>query len=86
MGDLGREELEKAVELVGIAAQRRHERCRVGVGRRLERANLHLQAAAEALHPAEHPDGVTLGETLVEELDVVPDAGVDAAARVDELQ
>ena len=50
------------------------------------RPHLHLQPAAEPLHAAEHADGVSLGEAAVEELDVVPDARVDAAARVDELE
>ena len=52
----------------------------------LERAHVELQAVAEALHAAEHAHGVALGEAPVEELDVVPDAPLDAAARVDELE
>ena len=86
MRDLGGEELEEPVELVGIAPQRRHELRRVGVRGCLERTHLHLQAAAEALDPAEHPHGVALREPPIEQLDVVPDARVDPAARVDELQ
>ena len=86
MRDLGGEELEEAVELVGVAPQRRNERRRIGVRGGLERAHLHLQAAAEALDPAEHAHGVALREAPVEQLDVVPDARVDPAARVDELQ
>ena len=85
MGDLGGEEVEEAVELVDVAARLGHELGRVGV-RRLERANLELEPIAEALHPAEHPDGVALAEAAVEQLDVVPDARLDAPARVDELE
>ena len=62
------------------------QRRRVGVRRRLERAHLHLQPAAEPLDPAEHAHGIALGEAAVEQLDVVPDACLDPAARVDELE
>ena len=86
MRDLAGEELEEAVELVGVAAQRGRQRRRIGVRRGLERAHLHLQPAAEPLHAAEHAHGVALRETAVEQLDVVPHARVDPAARVDELE
>ena len=56
------------------------------VRRGLDRAHLHLQPAAEPLHAAEHAHGVALGEATVEQLDVVPDARLDPAARVDELE
>ncbi len=85
MGDLAGEELEEPVELLHVAASLRDELARVGLGR-LERAHLELQAVAEALHPAEHAHGVSLAEAAVEELDVVPDARLDAPARVDELE
>ena len=84
--DLAGEEVEEAVELVGVAAHRRRQLGRIGVGRRLDRAHLHLQPAAEPLHASEHADGVALGEAAVEQLDVVPDARLDPAARVDELE
>ena len=84
MRDLGGEELEEAVELVGVAAQRGRERGGIGVGR-LDRPHLELQPAVEALHAAEHAHRVALGEPPVEQLDVVPDAPLDPAARVDEL-
>ena len=50
------------------------------------RAHLDLEPAAEALDPAEDAHGVALGEATVEELDVVPDARLDAPARVRELE
>ena len=84
--DLGCEELEEAVELVGIAAQGRGERRRIGVLCGLDRAHLNLELPAEALDATEHAHGVALGEALVEQVDVVPDARFDAAARVNELE
>ena len=86
MGDLAGEEVEEAVELVGVAAHRRRQLGRIAVGRGLDRPHLHLEPAAEPLHAPEHADGVALGEAAVEQLDVVPDARLDPAARVDELE
>ena len=86
MGDLAGEEVEEAVELVGVAAHGRRQLRRIAVRRRLDRAHLHLQPAAEPLHAAEHAHGVALGEAAVEQLDVVPDARLDPPARVDELE
>ena len=86
MRDLAGEELEEPVQLVRVTAHRRDERPRVALRRRLERPHLHLQAAAEALHPAQHPHRVTGFEAAVEQLDVVPHARLDAPALVDELQ
>ena len=53
---------------------------------RLERAHVELEPVAEPLDAAEHAHRVALAEAPVEQLDVVPDAGVDAPARVDELE
>ena len=53
---------------------------------RLDRAHLELEPVAEALDAAEHAHGVALREAPVEQLDVVPDARLDPAARVDELE
>jgi hypothetical protein len=86
MDDLGGEELEKAVQLFGVAPHRGREVGRVGLGRGLEGAHVDLEPVAELLDSAEHPHCVALGEAGVEELDVVPDAGVDSPARVDELE
>ena len=86
VGDLGCEELEEAVELVRIAPQGRREHGRIGVLGGLDRPHLHLELPAEALDAAEHPHRVALAKALVEQVDVVPDPGVDAAARVDELE
>ena len=60
MRDLRGEELEKPVELVGIAPKRRDELRRIGLRCCLERPHLHLQAPTEALDPAEHPHCVAL--------------------------
>ena len=84
--DLAREEVEEAVELVGIAAHRGRQLGGIRVGRGLDGAHLHLEPAAEALHAPEHADGVALGEAAVEQLDVVPDPRLDPPARVDELE
>ena len=86
MRDLAREELEKAVQLVRVAAHGLSERGRVEVLRRLERAHLELQAIPEAVDPPEHPDGVALGKAAVQEVDVGPDPRFDPSTRVDELQ
>jgi hypothetical protein len=86
MRDLGGQEVEEALELVGVAPDRRDQRQRVELGRRLQRADVDLEAVAEPLDPAEHANGVALGKAGVEELDVVPHARLDPAARVDELE
>ena len=72
MRDLGCEELQEPIQLVGIAAHPRGELRRIRV-RGLERAQLELEPVAEARHASEHADGVALREARVEELDVVPD-------------
>ena len=84
--DLGGEELEEAVQLVGIAAQGGRERGRIGALGSLDAAHLNLESPAEALDAAEHPHGVAFVEAPVEEVDVVPDARFDTAARVHELE
>src|SRR6185436_8619215 len=86
MCDLRRQELEEAVELRRVAAHRRRHRRRVGILGRLERAHLELQPVPEALDPAEDAHGVALAEARVEQLDVRPNARLDPAARVHELQ
>ena len=86
MRDLAGEEVEKALQLVGVAPERRRQLDRVGILGRLDRAHVELQLVAVALDAAEDAHGVTLGETAVEEVDVVPDASLDAAAGIDELE
>ncbi len=83
--DLGDEEVEEARDLVGIAADRRRERRRVDVGR-LERAHVELQPVLELLDASEHAHRVAFAEAAVEQLDVLPHAGLDAPRRVDELE
>ena len=86
MRDLSGEELEKAVQLVGVSAKPGRKRRRVGVFRGLERAHLELEPVAEALHAPEHAHRVALAEAAVQELDVVPDPRLDPSTRVDELE
>ena len=85
MRELGDEEVEEPAELVAVAAQRRRQRLRVDV-RRLERANVELQPVAELLDAGEHAHRVAFREAAVEQLDVVPDARLDATGRIDELE
>ena len=86
MGDLGRDELEEAVELVGVTAQRRRQRRRIRVLGGLDRSHLYLELAAEALDPSEHVHSVAFAEPLVEEIDVVPHSCLHAPARIGELE
>ena len=85
MGDLRGEKLEESLELVRIAADRRGERCRIGL-RGLNGPHGELEPSVEPLDAPEDAHGVALGEAAVEELDVVPDTTFDPAARVDELE
>jgi uncharacterized protein (DUF1015 family) len=84
--DLGGEEFEEPVQLVRVAAKRRRQLGRVGVLGRLDGAHLHLELPAEALDASEDADGVAFAEALVEQIDVVPDARIHAAARIGELE
>ena len=67
-------------------AERGREGGRIGVRERLDCTHLHLQASAVALDPAEYAHRVSLGEALVQEVDVLPHARLDASARIDELE
>ncbi len=84
--DLSREELEEAVELVGIPAQRRRQRRRIRVLGGFDGSHLDLELPAEALDATEHVHSVAFAEPLVEEIDVVPDSRFHAPARVGELE
>ena len=86
MCDLAGEEVEEALQLVRVAPERRRQLDRVGVLGRLDCAHVELELVAVALHAAQDAHGVALGEAAVEEIDVVPDAALDAAAAVDELE
>ena len=66
MGDLGGEELEEAVELVGVAAERWSELGRIGVVGGLDRTHLQLQPPAEALDTSEDAHRIAFAEALVE--------------------
>ena len=85
MRHLAGEELEEAVELVCVTAHARREPGRIGI-RRLDRADLELQAVVEALDAPEHAHGIPFGKAAVEQLDVVPDPALDPPRRVDELE
>jgi uncharacterized protein (DUF1015 family) len=84
--DLRREELEEAVQLVGVPSQARSQARGIGALNGLHRPHLHLELPREALDAPEDADGVSLLEALVEELDVGPDARLDATAGVGELE
>src|SRR3954471_1148168 len=83
--DLAREELEEAVQLGSVAAHRRRELGGVCLCRPQGKP-VQLQPVAELLDSAEHVNGVTFREPVVEQLDVRPDARFDPPAGVDELQ
>jgi uncharacterized protein (DUF1015 family) len=84
--DLPDQELEEPIELIRVTAHRRCQLRRIGVRRGLHCPYLHLESAAETLHPPEYADGVALLEAAVEEFDVVPDPRLDPPARVNELE
>jgi uncharacterized protein (DUF1015 family) len=86
MRDLACEELQKPVELVRVPTKRGCELSRVRLRRSLERADVDLQSVAKLLDAAEHAYSVSFGEARVQQLDVVPDARVDAPARIHELE
>jgi hypothetical protein len=85
MRELADEELKKALQFLGIAPARRRERRGIDL-RCLQRTHVKLKPVAEPLDASEHAHRVALAEAAVEQLDVVPNARVDAAARVDELE
>ena len=84
--DLAGKKLEEPVELACVASKSGGKRRGVGLVGSLERAHLELESVAVALDPAEDADRVALGEAGVEQLDIAPDARVDATTRVDELE
>jgi uncharacterized protein (DUF1015 family) len=86
VGDLRCDELEEAVELVGVSAQRRRQRRWIRILCRLHGPHLDLELAPEALDPTEHVHGVAFAEPLVEEIDVVPHSCFHAPARVGQLE
>jgi hypothetical protein len=84
--DLTGQELEEPLQLVGIAPQRGRKLGGVEILRGLETPNLELEPVTEAVDPPEDAHCIPLGESGVEELDVAPDASLDASAGVDELE
>ena len=85
MGDIVRQELEEAVQLVGIAAKRGSELGRIRIVR-LDRSHLHLQPSTEALDAPENSHRVAFAEALVEKIDVTPYASLDPSACIRKLQ
>ena len=85
VGDLAGQELDEALERLGVAAGAGHEVERVTGLDLLEVAHGDLQPAAVALDPAEHAHRVTLVEARAEQVDVVPDHARHAAGAVGEL-
>src|SRR3954451_24897384 len=85
MRDLSDEELEETLDFVRVAPRLRRQRRGVDVAR-LDGAHVELEAVAVALAAAEYADGVAFPEPPVEELHVVPDASLDPAGRVHELE
>jgi hypothetical protein len=86
MGDLACQELEETVQLVGIASHCGSERAWIRFGGGLQRSYVELKMVTETLDPSEDSYGIALGEARVEQLDVVPHARLDAAARIDKLE
>ena len=64
--ELADQELEEAVQLVGIATERRRQLGGILALGRLERADVELEAIAVLVHPAEHTHGVALAEPGIE--------------------
>ena len=85
MRQLRGDELEEAVQLVGVAAHPGREVGRILLGS-LDGADLELKPVVEALDASEHAHGVALGEAAVQQLDVLPDPRLDPAGRVDQLE
>ena len=86
MRDLGCQELEEPVQLVRVAPERRREVGRIGVVCGLDGPDLDLQLPAEALDTPENPHRIAFPEALVEQVDVAPDARLDAPARIGQLE
>ena len=84
--DLTCQELEKSLQLVSVSTQGRRECLGIEPLCRLERADLELKAVAETVDSAENAHGVAFGEATVEQVDIAPDARLDASARVDKLE
>ena len=83
--DLAGQELDHAVERLGVAARPRHEIEGVAVGQPLQVAQLELEAAVVAPHPAQHADRVALVEPLVDQVHVGPEHSRDATGPVRQL-
>jgi Protein of unknown function (DUF1015) len=84
--DLAGQKLEEAVQLVGVPAHRGRQLGGVLPLGVLDSTHVELEPVAELVHPAEHANGVALAEARVEQLDVVPDTGLDLPALVDQLE
>ena len=85
MGDLAGQELDEALERLGVAAGAGHEVERIARLDLLEVAHGDLEPAAVALDPAEHAHRVALVEPRAEQVDVVPDHAGHAPGAVGQL-
>src|SRR5207249_8150118 len=85
VGQLADEEVEETLQLADVAPRCGRERGGIDAGR-FERADVELEPVAESLDAAEDANGVALAEAAIEQLDVVPDACIDASGWIDELE
>jgi uncharacterized protein (DUF1015 family) len=84
--DLAGEKLEEALQLVPVSPKAGRKSRGIEILGGLERPNLELQPVAKAIDSPKHADRVPLVEAAVEQIDVAPNAGLDPAARIDELE
>jgi hypothetical protein len=85
MSELSRQELDEAVERLGVAAGAGDEVERVARLDLLHVADGDLEPAAVALHPSQHADGVALVEARSEQVHVVPDDARHASGAIGQL-
>jgi len=85
MRNLGDQELQKALQLLGITPHRRRQARGIDIGR-LERAHIELEPVAEALDSPQHTHCIALTEAPIEQLDVVPNPCLNLAGLIDELE
>ena len=84
--DLGGQELDHAVQCLGVAARAGHQLERVSLLKPLDIADRDLRPAVVALDATQHAHRVALVEPRPQHVDVVPDHGRNAAGAVGQLQ